>query len=192
MQKSKNKVLRVGFDLDGVLLYNPARIVRPLVVYFKKIFLKKEINKFHLPKSKLQKFFWLFLHKSSFIVAPGLSEIKKMIQDNKIEAYVISARYEFLKKDFNKWLKKIDCEKYFSGTFFNNDNQQPFIFKRKMINKLKLDLFVEDNWDIVKFLTKNTKAKIFWIYNLFDKNIEYNLKFPNLKKAIQKIRSYAK
>jgi len=44
--------LRVGFDLDGVLLYNPARIARPLVAFVKKHFLKKRTKLFLYPKIK--------------------------------------------------------------------------------------------------------------------------------------------
>lgn len=180
----KKQPLRVGFDLDGVLLYNPARIYRPVIVFFKKIFLKKEINQFHLPKTGWQKLIWLILHKSSFFPASGLNELKKLIKENKIEAYIISARYEFLKKDFENWLKKIDSSKYFKGAFFNNDNHQPYLFKEKMIKKLNLDIFVEDNWDIVKYLSSKVSTKIYWIYNLFDRNIPYKYKFSGLKKVL--------
>ncbi|MCS6956674.1 MAG: hypothetical protein NZM02_02405, partial [Patescibacteria group bacterium] len=66
MKKSKNKkVLRVGFDMDGVLLYNPARIFRPIIFFLKKFLLKRDVNKFYYPKTKLEKLIWLFLHKTS-------------------------------------------------------------------------------------------------------------------------------
>jgi hypothetical protein len=63
-----------------------------------------------------------------------------------------------------------------------------------MIKKLNLDIFVEDNWDIAKYLkTQNSKlktekkTKIFWIYNLLDRNIKYWYKFSSLKEVIKKI-----
>lgn len=188
MVKRKNKILRVGFDLDGVLLYNPARIARPIIVFLKKIFLPKEQNKFHLPKTKLQKFIWSLLHKTSFTSAGGIEIIKKMIIDKKIKAFIISARYESLKSDFDAWINIIEAKKYFTGIYHNNNNEQPHLFKEQMIIKLNLDIFVEDNWDIVKHLSKKTNTKIFWIYNLLDRNINYEYKFPNLKETLKIIK----
>jgi hypothetical protein len=53
-----------------------------------------------------------------------------------------------------------------------------------MIKKLNLDIFVEDNWDIVKYLKNIKKTKIFWIYNLLDKKIKYQYKFKSLKEVV--------
>ena len=186
----KKQPLRVGFDLDGVLLYNPARIVRPIVVSFKKLFLPNEQSRFHLPKNQLQKLIWLFLHKSSFMIASGYDDIKQLVINKNIEAFIISGRYDSLKGDFNSWLKKIEAKKYFKEIYYNSRDEQPPIYKERMIKKLKLDIFIEDNWDIIKHLNAdvqkmNTHCKLFWIYNIFDRKIEYPYKFSSLKKAIE-------
>jgi hypothetical protein len=179
------KQLRVGFDLDGVLLYNPARIARPIIVFFKKIFLKQGVDKFHYPKTKIQKIIWLMLHKVVFGPASGYEELKKLIKTKKIKAYIITGRNESLKNDFYSWMKKLDADKYFSGSYFNDENEQPYEFKEKMIKKLNLDIYVEDNWDIVRKI--KGQVKVFWIYNIFDRNIKYKYKFPTLKKVLEKI-----
>lgn len=188
MAKQMHKILKVGFDLDGVLLYNPARIARPIIVFLKKLIIPKEKNKFHLPKTGLQKFIWLLLHKTSFIVAPGYSEIKNLVIQKKIKVYIISARYEALKTDFNYWLNKLDAKKYFSSCHYNNNDEQPHLFKEKTIKQLDLDIFVEDNWDIVNHLAKKSKTKVFWIYNLLDRKIKYPYKYPSLNKAVLNIK----
>lgn len=189
------KQLRVGFDLDGVILYNPARIIRPIIVTLKKIFFRNDVEKFHLPQNWLQKSVWFFLHKSSLFPSSGFDDIKKLIETGKIEAYIISARYEFLKNDFDSWLNKINAKKYFKGCYHNNDNEQPYLYKDKMIKKLDLDIFVEDNWDIINYLKSKSSAKIFWIYNILDRHISYEYKFPNLKKVaveLMKLSSQSK
>ncbi|MEK7097098.1 MAG: hypothetical protein AAB705_03140 [Patescibacteria group bacterium] len=187
------KQLRVGFDLDGVLLYNPARIIRPIMSFVKKYVLKRDLNKFYYPKNKIEKFIWWLLHKSSLWPSHGIKELIKLVKQKKINAYVVSARYELLQKDFIHWINIIDPDKAFSGYFYNNKNDQPQLFKEKMINKLKLDIFVEDNWDIVSHLNlkskgQNPKAKIFWIYNLLDRNINYKSKFSSLKNVVEYIK----
>lgn len=187
------KQLRVGFDLDGVLLYNPARIIRPIIFFIKKYILKRDLNKFYYPKNKIEKTIWWILHKSSLWPAHGVKEIINLIKQKKIKAYVVSARYELLEKDFTRWINIIDPDKVFSGCFYNNKNDQPQLFKEKMINKLNLDIFVEDNWDIVSYLDlkskgQNPKTKIFWIYNLLDRNKPFPNKFPDLNSVIIKIK----
>lgn len=191
------KILRVGFDLDGVLLYNPARIVRPLIVAAKKIISPSKAHSFRLPKNRFEELIWLILHKSSFISATGIDDIKTLIKENKIKGYIISARYESLKQDFERWVKKIDARSYFSGIYYNNNNEQPPHFKAAMIKRLKLDIFVEDNWDIVSYLQshvdlKAQDCKILWIYNLLDRNILYKNKFPSLRKAVEFIHASSK
>lgn len=185
--KKNGKILRVGFDLDGVLLYNPTRILRPVIVFLKKYFLKRNLNKFYYPKTKLEKIIWLFLHKSSVWLAPGTDELAKLIKEKKLEAYIISARYESLKEDFDCWVGKLKAKMPLSGFYNNSKNEQPYLFKEKMIKKLKLDIYVEDNWDIVKHLNKH--CKVFWIYNLLDRKIVYKYKFAGLNKVVEYLKS---
>lgn len=182
------KPLRVGLDLDGVILYNPARIVRPLIVGVKQLIFKKRKSRFYIPKSPLEKWIWFLFHKSSIFVAPGMKDFVKLADQKKIELYIITGRYSFLKKDLDAWIKKMKIEKSIKGYFYNKHDQQPHLFKEQMINKLNLDVFVEDNWDIVKHLTKNTKTKIFWIYNIFDKNLHAPFKFATLKQAFEHLK----
>lgn len=193
----KKQILKVGFDLDGVLLYNPARIIRPIMFFIKKHILKRDLNKFYYPKNKIEKLIWWFLHKSSLWPSSGIGELIALVKQKKINAYIVSARYELLEKDFTRWIKIIDPDKVFSGYFYNNKNDQPQLFKEMMIKKLSLDIYVEDNWDIVSYLDlkskgQNPKAKIFWIYNLLDRNKPFSNKFSDLNSVINKINKMIK
>jgi hypothetical protein len=176
--------LRIGFDLDGVILYNPVRIFRPVVAFAKSKLLKKKTIKFYVPKTRAEKLVWWCIHKSSFFVAPGFSDIIKLLQENNIEAYIITARFGSLQKDFENWMKKINASQYFEEYFHNPNNEQPHEYKKRMIEKLKLDMFIDDNWDIVNYLSTELKDKqILWITNLFDNNITYPHKYSNLKRV---------
>lgn len=190
----KKTPLKVGFDFDGVIMYNPARVVRPIVTFFKRkkiIMVRKELE-FFIPKTRFQKaFFWL-LHQSSLFPAINLDEIKALVDAGEIEAYVITGRYSFLKSDFERWLRRINAASIFKGVYSNELDEQPYLFKARKIEELKLDVFIEDNWDIVnylhrKFWTKATKHKvqILWIYNLFDRNIHFAQRFTGLKEALK-------
>ena len=190
-----NKPLKVGFDLDGVILYNPVRVLRPLSAVLSKLIFKKKTTSFFIPQTPLAKFAWYLLHKSSFIPARGLNDLKKLVQEGKVEAHLITGRYASLSKDFESWMKAINSNHIFASQSHNIKNEQPHIFKQNMIKKLGLDIFVEDNWDIVREL-KATSSKlqalrntrIFWITNLLDRHIPHEHKFHNLRGAIQKIK----
>ena len=188
----KKQILKVGFDLDGVLLYNPARIIRPIISFIKKLFAKKKELNFYLPATYWEKQLWRFFHKSSIFIAPGLDDIKKLIRTKKIKAYIITARYSYLKNDLDKWLKKMKINQSFSGVYYNQKDEQPHLFKERMIKKLNIDIFVEDNWDIVNHLNNQqlviNYCKIFWIYNIFDRNKAFQNKFPGLNSVIIKIK----
>lgn len=179
------KILKVGFDLDGVILYNPVRIFRPFVSTIKPIlFGRKKSKKFYFPQTSLEKTLWRFLHKTSFIIAPGFDNIEKMAKDKKIAPYIITARYDFLKDDLENWINKINKTNFLAGYHYNKENLEPHLFKEKMIKILDLDIFVEDNWGIANYLSKKVKTRIFWIDNIFDRHIPYKHKFSNLKKAL--------
>ena len=183
---SIKKPIRVGFDMDGVLLYNPARIVRPLVSILKKkkIIHRKELQ-FFVPETIWQKTFWKFFHKSSLFVSPGMKQIEQLVKDGKIEAYVVTGRFGHLEKDTNKWFKKFNKNNVFKQCFMNEKDEQPHLFKKRKIKELKLDYFIEDNWDIVQYLNNTfnsakPKLKIVWISNFLDFKKEYKYKFLSL------------
>lgn len=186
------KPLRVGFDLDGVLVYNPARIARLPVTIIKKLFLPSREKTFFIPTTDLQKFIFRLFHLSSIFIAPGLSTIKQLAQDNDIELYIITARFDFLKDDFFAWLKRMGIRPVLKKAYYNKDNQQPHIYKEKLVKKLELDYFVEDNFDIVDHLTKTTKAKVLWIYNILETGKAYPYKFPSLQKAVEYLSGKAR
>lgn len=179
------KTLRVGFDLDGVILYNPIRVLR---VFAKKIlkplkssFLHQKKEAFYQPKSRLEKFLWRVVHYTSFKVNRGYGEIKKLSKNKNIKMYVVTGRYGFLKDDYEEWLKKIDAKHVFEKCYINDKNIQPNDFKEQMIKKLKLDIYVEDNWDIIEKLNHHTGATILWITNMVDRKIPYENKFSDLE-----------
>ena len=187
MQK---RPLRIGFDLDGVLLYNPARIARPIVAFIKKHFLKKRTNTFYIPKSPMAKQMWSVFHLSSLFPTSGHKQLKEFIKKHKIQAYIISARYGFLEEDFKKWVKKLDPDHVFIEYYHNTENKQPHVYKKQMIDKLGLDVFVEDNWDIIRLIKPKTKTKMFWITNILDRNVYHEFKYTGIEQVVKKLREY--
>ena len=188
------KPLKIGFDLDGVLLYNPARVVRPLISLMKKKKLgidRKELE-FYVPQPGLGQFLWEMLHKSSVFLAPGFEQIIQLKAQGYIEPYLITGRFGHLQQDYFKWKKKMRADELFFGCYMNDKDEQPHLFKERIIKELDLDVFIEDNWDIVKYLAKNCvskrdknkKTRVIWVSNVLDFRINYHSKATSLKKAL--------
>lgn len=186
----KKSPLKVGFDLDGVLLQNPARMFRPITLAFKQIIGRKtnQAIHFYYPETSIEKLIWRVVHWSSYKVSDGYEDLKQLSSLD-TELYIITSRYDCLRDDFHAWLKKMNTNKYFKGTFYNKNNLQPHIFKAEQINKLKLDYFVEDNYDIVRHINQTTPAKALWITNLLDSKIEYDFKYGSLKEAVDFVKN---
>ena len=185
-----NKLHEVGFDFDGVIMYNPARIIRPFMAFLK---LKKVVKRKHLqfyqPHGPIMRWLWWLAHQSSFMPARGLDRIKELSLSKKIDAYVITGRNTQLKPDLMNKLAQLDAQHMFLKCYITHTDEQPHEFKEKMIKKLKLKVYIEDNWDIVQYLdaTCGDQCEILWVYNWLDHNIPYPRKVSSLKEAIKYI-----
>lgn len=191
MKKTK---LKLGLDMDGVILYNPFRIARAPIDFIDKLLTKKKNLSFPYPQTEFTRMLWRFAHLSSLFVAPGYEKVKELVAKEKIDGYIVTARYNFLKNDFEKWLVKLDAHNHLINCYHNENDEQPHLFKERMIEKLEIDVFIEDNWDIVQYLNtafkkKKKKLRVFWIYNIVDRFIPYSYKFPSLKAALNQLET---
>ncbi|MBI3379536.1 hypothetical protein HY029_02135 [Candidatus Gottesmanbacteria bacterium] len=187
------RVIKVGLDFDGVVAYNPFRIIRPVVAFVKRKIFGVNKLEFWYPKARWQQIYWAILHESSIFPSKGVDLLKDLVDKGYIEAHLVTARYSFLDNHLYRWIDRYKLRKYFKTINLNKNDEQPHIFKERMIEKHKFDYFIEDNWDIVKYLhTRQETAgkkhtKIYWIYNILDHFVAYQHKFPYLKKAIEAI-----
>ncbi len=185
------KVTRIGLDFDGVVAYNPFRVIRAPVTFFKRKILKRRGTRFFVPVAPWQKFVWRILHESSVFPASGTELLKEMAKNPKYEFHLITARYSFLRGDLDRWLLKNNLTGMFASINSNEKDEQPHLFKEKVVNSLKLDYFVEDNLDIVAHLRVKNQTLILWIYNIIDRALyprDVN-SYPSLKMALTRIAS---
>lgn len=182
-----NGPIRLGLDFDGVLAYNPFRVVRSPIAYVKRNILGIKKLSFFYPKSKWQQLFWILLHESSVFPAKGTHLLRKLVAENHVEAHLITARYSFLDDHLLHWLRKYKLETLFASVNLNKNDLQPHLFKEQMVKKYKLDIFIEDNLDIVLHLRKKKRTHVYWIYNVLDRFYPYPFKYPHLEEALKDI-----
>ncbi len=185
--KSRKKIIRIGLDFDGVVAYNPVRVVRPYVAFIKYHVFGIRKLRFLVPKNKWVRLFWIIAHESSFFPARGVELFRELANRDDVEFYLITARYSFLDASLYRWLDRWKLRNFFRGVYVNTHNKQPHVHKLEVITALHLDYFIEDNWDIVHYLQHKTPTKVCWIYNIGDRKKKYAYKYPYLQKALESL-----
>lgn len=165
--------MKIGFDLDRIFIDFPPFVPPQIINWLYKDHCQKELS-YSIPKSPISKVIRRASHISP--LRPPIKEnIKTLLQillKPDLKLYLISSRYQFLENLTYKLLHKYDLMTPFAKIFLNTSNEQPHLFKEKILKKLKLDLFIDDDLDLLRYLqTKNLKTKLLW-YNPSCKNCE--------------------
>src|SRR5690349_1475081 len=98
------KKMKVGIDFDGVLAYNPFRVIRAPITYVKKQIFHQRKTHFYVPQTELERVIWTVLHESSVFPAQGVELLREKVAAGEIEAHLVTARYSFLQKNLYAWL----------------------------------------------------------------------------------------
>lgn len=178
------KKTKIGLDFDGVVAYNPFRIIRAPIKWLKREVLGIRKLTFFVPKNNLERLMWTLVHESSLFPGDGISLLKSLMKRDDLEFHLITARFGFLEKNLRDWLKRNGLENKFASININHQSEQPHLYKQRVVESLKLDYFVEDNLDIVDHLVKTTKTQVFWICNIIDMRHKFQKKFMSLRAAL--------
>ncbi len=169
--------MNIGFDLDKIFIDYP-----PLVPdYIIEWLYKKKANGvllYRIPP-KVEQWFRILTHHP--ILRPPISKniefVRKKASKNSDGCYyLISSRFGFLRNRTNEIIQRYNFNKIFDAMFFNFANDQPHIFKKRFVKKLKLDYYVDDDLPLLHFLVKDIpKTKFFWLNKKDHKSIKKNL-----------------
>lgn len=170
--------MNIGFDLDKIFINYPPFIPDKLI---DRLYKQRSdgVLLYRIP-SKPEQILRIISHHPIF--RPPLSGnirfaknlANKKINNNKY--YLISSRFGFLKTRTKIILQKYNLDKIFDGMYFNFSNKQPHFFKNETIKKLKIQLYVDDDLPLVKFLAReNQKTKFFWLNKKTKGPLEKNL-----------------
>ena len=170
------KIMNIGFDLDKVFIDYPFFIPDFLI---DKLYKKKKGAKliYRIP-NKAEQLLRLIIHQPIFRqpIKENLNFMKKLAIKNTHHHYLISGRFGFLRNKTNQLVRKYGFNKLFKNLYFNFENDQTHLFKNSVIQKLKIDRYVDDDLTLLKFLSKkNPKAKFFWLNKKNRNKISPNL-----------------
>lgn len=168
--------MNIGFDLDKIFIDYPPFVPDWLIDRLYKKKANGELS-YRIPP-KAEQILRLISHYSIFRppIRKNIEIIEKLCLENSNKHYLISSRFSFLKNKTKALIKKHQLDKLFDGLFFNFKNEQPHLFKNNVIKKLKICLYVDDDLQLLQYLSaKNSKVKFFWLNNKETKKLENNL-----------------
>jgi hypothetical protein len=168
--------MNIGFDLDKIFVNLPLCVPSGLIDFFYKEKTDHKL-KYRIP-SKIEQIFRIFTHHPLFRppILSNINYLKKLTLTSKDKYYLISSRFNFLKKRTDDLIRRFSLNNIFSSMHFNYSNGQPHEFKDVMIKKLNLDMFVDDDLQLLEYLTeRNVKTKFFWLNNKTSKPLKKNL-----------------
>lgn len=156
----------IGFDLDGIFIDAPQFIPKSVLEWLYRG-AQKNGPSYRFP-SKAEQIVRKMSHFSLF--RPKIQKNINYINTLKLKSksnklYLISSRYQFLENTTYSLLKKYKLIPCFSSINLNLKNEEPHLFKEKIIKKLKIDFYIDDDFRLLKYLSQNCpETKFFW-YN---------------------------
>lgn len=170
--------MKIGFDLDKVFINTPPLIPNAVINKF----YKKRDNGILLyriptrPEQLFRKAIHLPLLRQP--MKDNLTFLKELSKEKKYQLYLISSRFNFLEPETRRLVKKYELDKIFDKLYFNYDNKQPHEFKNEILQKLNLDIFVDDDLSLVRHVAKNNpKTRFFW----FDQHAKEGIISNNIR-----------
>lgn len=168
--------MNIGFDLDKIFINFPPFVPTKIIDWLYKGKPNGSLN-YRIP-GKAEQLVRLLMHYPLFRqpIKENIEFMKKLAAENNHTYYLISSRFGFLKKPTEKLVNKYGINKIFKSLHFNFSNKQPHIFKNEIIKKLNVDLYVDDDLQLLEYLVdKNPKTKFFWLNNKNSKRLKNNL-----------------
>jgi hypothetical protein len=169
MDKKNGQPIKIAFDLDGVIIDKPPFIPKKVLEWLFRGGSKNSLN-CHFPKSKLNQMIRKLSHQ--YFLRPPVKQtmelVKKLAQRLSVELYVISSRYSFLNRETEKWLAKRKLTTIFKKIYLNSQNEQPVIFKEKIVKELQPDIYIDDDQMIVNYLRTLGLKTDFYYSNSFN------------------------
>jgi hypothetical protein len=152
------KKIKIGFDLDGVIIGKPFFVPQYLMEALVRS-KKNDILEYRYPSSKFERLVRYLSHHP--ILRPPIREnitlIRELSKSKKYQLYAISSRYCFLEERTKQWFRFYKLRKFFKEIYINIENEQPHLYKERMIKKLKLNALIDDDKPLLEYLKKRVK-----------------------------------
>ena len=153
------KKLRIGFDLDGVIVGKPFFVPGFLMEALIRDSSKKALS-YRFPENKFEQWARMMSHHPILrpMIDKNIKLIRELYKSRNYEVYAVSSRYSFLESRTKEWFEYNKLNSLFKEIYINNNNEQPHLYKKRMIEKLKLNVFIDDDIPLLEYLKKHTSG----------------------------------
>lgn len=164
--------MKIGFDLDGIFIAGPPFIPKRLIEWLYRGPQNHE-PKYRFPTTKIEQRIRKLSHFSLFRpkISNNVDFLNEFSSTSKDQIFLVSSRYQFLEHSTMKILEKYNLKKKFVKIYLNTKNEQPHLFKRRMIKKLKIDIFIDDDFKLLQYLESRCPDTKLFCYNLYQDKI---------------------
>lgn len=158
--------MNIGFDLDRVFVNYPPFIPSQVIDWLYKDHSTKRLS-YRIPFSPFEQFIRKLSH--FYLFRPKIKESIEFIHNFPLNPhphnlYLISSRYHFLKDLTDKLLKRYNLLMPFVSINLNTKDHQPHLFKERVLKKLKIDLYIDDDLRLLEYLQKTCpETKLVWL-----------------------------
>ncbi|QQS39014.1 hypothetical protein IPM62_00130 [Candidatus Woesebacteria bacterium] len=156
MAHPKTKI-NIGIDLDGVIIDKPPIIPQKIIEWLYRSHKKRKLE-YRFPK-KYEQYVRILSHHP--LIRPPINTnialIRKLAEDERYCVFAVSSRYSFLIKRTKQWINHYGINDLFEKIYLNENDDQPHVFKEAMINKLKIDILIDDDKALVNYLKRRFK-----------------------------------
>ena len=168
--------MNLGFDLDKVFIDYPPFIPDKII---NRLYRKKSdgILSYRMPK-KPEQILRIISHYHLFRapIKKNLSFVENLKKGANHHHFLISSRFSFLKKTTEALIKKHKLNELFDELYFNFNDKQPHLFKNGIIQKLKLQRYVDDDLSLLEYISvHNPKTVFFWLNDKTKRKLTNNL-----------------
>lgn len=155
--------MRIGFDLDQVFVDKP-----PVIPYavLERLYKKKNTSlAYRIPglfeqRIRILSHHWIFRPP----IKENIDALSEISMDKALELYMITGRFGFLRNRTSAILKRYRIEGYFKGIYLDVQNEQPHVFKNRMLQKFHIEKYVDDDVDLLLYLSeRNPGVHFFWL-----------------------------
>lgn len=157
--------MTIGFDLDGIFINLPPFLPQWVI---DALYRDRDQKKLHyrIPGA-FEKRIREASHNHFFRppIKKNIFYIQEKAKEKKDTYFLVSSRFGFLEDATKRILKRYGLDSIFRGCYFNYDNEQPHIFKDKIIKKLGITKFIDDDIYLLTFLAKKNKKTVFFWFN---------------------------
>lgn len=156
---------KIGFDLDRIFINYPPFIPHFIIDFLYRNNFSKSLS-YRIPKDSFEVLIRQLSHLPPFRppIKDNIEFLHQFVKTHP-QVYLISSRYSFLKDITHQLLKKHGLNDRFLKVYLNSQNEQPHFFKERIINKLNLGIYIDDDLALLEYLKQRCpKTKLFW-YN---------------------------